>query len=228
MQVTLVVMKINMKRNEPHLVPYLSEFDIEVAVNRIPEEFRKRLRDITTWHRSNGVRTLGFVQRRGRRDINLCIMLPPRVSLGRFLSKGQTALEFGAPSRGQWPPWAVRRFMLYDVLLHELGHLQLVNPKSKNWNRKYASETLAQDFANKWRHKLFIEPFDHSDPIHNPPADEELSWIKIWESFNKKLRFLLVSLVIKAPFAELPDISGLGEIPNENIGFLKNVLCQNN
>ena len=219
---------MNMNRDEPYLVPYVSRSDIEIAINRIPEEYRKRLRDITTWHRSNGVRKLGFVRRKGRRDINLCIMLPPRVSLGRYLRKGQSAKEFGAPSRGQWTPWAVRRFMLYDVLLHELGHLQLINPKSKNWNRKYASETLAQDFADVWRRKLFMEPFEHPDPIHNSPTDAELSWISIWESLNKKQRFALVDLVINAPFTEFPDISGLGEIPNENIGFLKNVLCQNN
>jgi len=135
-------MAMSLKRDEPYLISYLSRADIEIAVRRIPEEYRQRLRDITTWHRSSGVRQLGFVKRRGRRDINLCVMLPPRVSLSRFLSPGQTASEFGAPNRGQWPPWAVRRFMLYDVLLHELGHLQMVRSKSKSWNRKYASESL--------------------------------------------------------------------------------------
>ena len=216
------------KREEPYLVRYISPADIETAINRIPEEFRKRLRDIITWHRSHGVRRLGFVRRLGRRDINLCVMLPPRLSLGRYLIKGQNAKEFGAPARGQWTPWAVRRYMLYDVLLHELGHLQLVMPKSKNWNRKFASETLAQDFADEWRRKLYSESFDHSDPIHNPPTEEELLWIPIWEKFNKKQRFTLVDLVIKAPLTEFPDVSELGEIPGNNINFLKNALCQKN
>ncbi len=219
---------INMKREEPHLVRYVSGSDIDIPINRIPIKYRKRLRDIITWNKSLGVRRLGYVTRRGRRDISLCTSLPPRVSLGRYLRKGQSAREFGAPKRGQWPPWAVRRFMLYDVLLHELGHLQLVNPKSKNWNRKYASETIAQDFADVWRRKLFIEPFDHPDPIHNPPTNEELSWISIWEGFNKKQRFALVDLVLNAPFNEFPDISVLGELQDNNIEFLKRVLCQNN
>jgi hypothetical protein len=219
---------MNMKRNEPHLVCYLSRSDIDTAINRIPIEYRKRLREIITWNGSYGVRRLGFVTRRGRRDISLCTCLPPRVSLGRFLRKGQSAKEFGAPMRGQWPPWAIRRFMLYNVLLHELGHLQLVIPKSKNWNRKYASETKAQDFADVWRRKLFMEPFDHSDPIHNPPTDEELSWISTWEGLNKKQRFALVDLVINAPFNELPDISMLGDLEKNNVEFLNHVLCQKN
>ena len=214
-----------MKRNEPYLVPYLSMSDINVAVHRIPEEYRLRLRDITTWHRSLGVRRLGSVRRRGRRDIDLCVMLPPRVSLGRYIGKGQNAKEFGGPSRGQWPPWAVRRFMLYDVLLHELGHLQLINPKSKNWNRKYASEKLAQAFADKWRRKLFSQKFDHPDPIHNPPSKDELAWIPTWEGFNKKQRFELVKMVLKAPHSKFPDISIFGDISAENIEFLKKSLC---
>ena len=47
----------------------LSMSDINVAVYRIPEEYRLRLRDITTWHRSVGVRRLGSVRRKGRRDL---------------------------------------------------------------------------------------------------------------------------------------------------------------
>ena len=215
-----------MNRSEPHLVRYLSPSDINDAVHRIPQKFRQRLRDIITWHRSEGVRRLGYVTNRGRRDINLSVMLPPRLSLGRYLHKGQNAREFGAPSRGQWLPWAVRRFMLYDVLLHELGHLQLINPKSKHWDRKYASETLAKDFADRWRRKLFSEPFDHPDPIHNPPTEEELAWIPIWEKLGKKQRFVLVNLVITAPFTEFPDISELGEIPIDHAGFLRKALCQ--
>ena len=38
---------------------------------------------------------------------------------------------------------------------------------------------LAQNFADKWRCKLFMESFDHPDPIHNAPTDEEMAWIPI-------------------------------------------------
>ena len=49
--------------------------------------------------------------------------LPRRVSLTRFLRhRRQSPREFGARRGAQWPILAVKRFMLYDVFLHELGH----------------------------------------------------------------------------------------------------------
>lgn len=210
---------------EPHLVRYISSKDIDIAIKRVPEEYRSRVREITTWHTSEGVRKLGYVTKRGRRDINLCTWLPPRVSLGRYLRKSQSAKEFGAPVRGQWTPWAVRRFMLYDVLLHELGHLQVVNAKSKSMRRKFADEKIAQDFAEEWKRKLFSTYFDHPDIIHNPPTDEELAFISVWERLNKKQRFVLVNLVLNAPYSELPDGSLFGEINDLHISFLNRALC---
>ncbi len=135
------------ERTEPRLVPYITLPDVEIVINRIPGEFQERLRDVFINHYHRGVRWLGSVSTRGRRDIELCAVLPPRVSLGRFLSRKQSARQFGAPARGQWPPWAIRRFLLYDVFLHELGHLQLLNPKSRHMDRKYASEKFADEFA---------------------------------------------------------------------------------
>jgi len=76
---------------------------------------------------------------------------------------------FGAVRGTQWPRLAVRRFLLYEVFLHELGHLQIVNPKAKTPRRRFASETLAQEFANHWRGILWAKPFDHPDSVHNPP-----------------------------------------------------------
>lgn len=214
------------KRTEPHLVSYISSEDIDIAINRVPEEYRCRVREITTWNSSRGVRQLGYVTTRGHRDINLCVMLPPRVSLGRHILKGQSVKEFGAPARGQWPPWSVRRFMLYDVLLHELGHLQSVNAKSKNMKRKFADEKISRDFSDKWRRKLFSTNFDHPDLIHNPPSDEEFAFISVWEQLNKKQRFDLVNLVLNSPHDKLPDISIFGEIENSHISFLNRALCQ--
>ncbi|MEM1443100.1 MAG: hypothetical protein AAGF67_12210, partial [Verrucomicrobiota bacterium] len=124
------------------------------------------------------MRFLGWVRTRGRRDIVLCSILPPRVSLRSYIIKGQSPKEFGAPVRGQWPPWAVSRFLLYDVFLHELGHLQSVDPKSNDWRRRYAGETLAEEFANRWRRELFDEPFNHPDPIHFAPSREEESFLE--------------------------------------------------
>jgi len=74
-------------RREPYLVTYVSEEDVRIVLARIPEEARTRLRDVFISDRHRGVRWLGSVRRRGRRDIDLYGVLPPRVSLR--ISRGQ-------------------------------------------------------------------------------------------------------------------------------------------
>lgn len=212
-------------KTEPDVVSYVSDEDIKIVLERIPDEFRTRLRDVFKHYESYGVRELGSVRRRGRRDINLCAILPYRVSLGRFLVKGQKAVEFGAPARGQWTPWAVRRFLLYDVLLHELGHLQVINLQSTNYNRKFASETHAQRFADYWRRKLWSAYFDHPDPVHNHPSPDELSIIPLWQSLNKKQRFKLVDIALNAPCKGLPELTEFGELDEKQQRFLSRTLC---
>ena len=75
----------------------------------------------------------------------------------------------------QWPDLAVRRFMLYDVFLHELGHLQIVDPKAQRLKRRFAGETMAQEFADNWRTRLWSQTFEHEDPVHNSPTRDELT-----------------------------------------------------
>jgi len=70
---------------------------------------------------------------------------------------------------------AVRRFMLYDVFLHELGHLQIARERASEIRRKFADEKLAEAFAMEWCKRLWAEPFDHPDPVHNAPPPEELA-----------------------------------------------------
>jgi hypothetical protein len=64
--------------------------------------------------------------------------------------------------------------MLYDVLLHEFGHLQLVNGNERSKRLRFAREKLAQMFAAQWCSRLWSMPFPHPDPVHNPPSSEEL------------------------------------------------------
>jgi hypothetical protein len=64
--------------------------------------------------------------------------------------------------------------MLYGVFLHELGHLQVVDEHAKDPRRKFAGETKAQEFADRWRHQLWAQVFDSEDAVHNPPSEEEL------------------------------------------------------
>jgi len=67
----------------------------------------------------------------------------------------------------------VRRFMLYDTLLHELGHLRMVTLNPASGRRAFSRETRAEKFAEYWRKRLWSEPVDHPDPVHHPPSPEE-------------------------------------------------------
>jgi hypothetical protein len=147
--------------------------DVCVVLRRLPEELWSRLRAVHFNDRSRGARRLGYVNR-ARREIALCA-LPPRMSLTRFLVKGQTPERFGAVRNKQWPSLAIRRFLLYDVFLHELGHLQLISEKRRSQRLRFADEKLAEEFAMKWYKRLWSEPFAHPDPVHNPPTQQELA-----------------------------------------------------
>jgi hypothetical protein len=87
---------------------------------------------------------------------------------------GQTPEQFGAKPGQKWSALAIRRFMLYDVFLHELGHLQVVNDQARSHRLKFAREKLAEEFAVEWCARLWSERFDHPDPVHNPPTKEEI------------------------------------------------------
>ena len=144
-----------------------------MVLARLPEEIRARLRGVHFNDRSRGARILGYVNR-GRREITICA-LPPRMSLTGFLVKGQSPSQFGASRGAQWPSLAIRRFLLYDVLLHELGHLQIVDSRAASVRRKFAAETKAQKFAMYWCRHLWSATFEHPDPVHNAPSKAELA-----------------------------------------------------
>ena len=151
-------------------IHYIKEDAVRVVLSRLPHELWDRLRAVHFNDRSR-VRVLGYVNR-GRREIALCA-LPPRMGLTRALNKGQTPEQFGARRGERWPALAIRRFMLYDVFLHELGHLQLIDEDARSVRRKFAHETRAQEFAMYWCNQLWSEAFSHPDPVHNPPAPSE-------------------------------------------------------
>lgn len=167
--------KLHFTRKTPAAgrIHYIDEDDVRVLLGRIPERLWSRLRAVHFNDRAWGNRILGRVSR-SRREITICA-LPEPVSLGRVCGHyGTPAPRFGAPGRGRWPRLAVRRFLLYEVFLHELGHMQIVDPSARSMRRKYAGETKAQEFANLWRRRLWKQPFDQPDPAHNPPAPDEL------------------------------------------------------
>jgi hypothetical protein len=150
---------------------YVNAEDVRIVLSRLPLELWQRLRTVHFHDRSRGARVFGYVNR-GSREIALCA-LPPRMSLRRILVKGQTPAQFGAKPGHKWPVLAIRRFMLYDVFLHELGHLQPINENARSARLRFAREKLAQAFAVEWCNRLWEKPFPHPDPVHNPPTPEE-------------------------------------------------------
>jgi hypothetical protein len=169
--------KITVRPAKADRVYHISEEDVRVVLSRLPDEVLQRVKAIHFNDQSRGARTLGYTNR-GRREIALCA-LPPRMSLTRFLVKGQTPEQFGARKGTQWPLLAIRRFLLYDVLLHEIGHLQIIDPTAKGAMRKFAREPKSQEFAMLWCKKLWSQHYDHPDPVHNKPTKEELKLLKI-------------------------------------------------
>ena len=155
---------------------FVTEEDVRVVLERLPGSVLKRLKAVHFNDRSWGRRSLGYV-RPGHNEIALCA-LAPRVSLGVYLRRSQSPGQFGAVRASQWPLLAIRRFMLYDVLLHELGHLQTIDQRAKTWRRQFAGETLAQDFAESWCRELWSQPFDHPDPVHSAPTPMELAAVR--------------------------------------------------
>lgn len=152
---------------------YLTEDDVRVVLSRLPLEAWNGLRKVHFNDKSRGARRLGYANPRSH-EIAICA-LPPRVSMTPAMLRGQSPELFGAIRGRQWPELAVRRFLLYDVLLHELGHLRMVILNATSGRRTPSRETRAERFADYWRKRLWSEPLDHPDPVHNPPSPAESS-----------------------------------------------------
>src|SRR5258708_3002362 len=100
---------------------YVDEEDIRVVLARLPDEVKDRVRGVHLNDRFGRRQALGYTNR-GRCDIALCA-LPPRTSMNSALrGTGIRPETFGALPGAQWPALAIRRFVLYEVLLHEIGH----------------------------------------------------------------------------------------------------------
>lgn len=149
---------------------HITEDDIRVLLGQLPPEAYDGLRAVHFNDLSWGAKILGYA---GHREIALCA-LPPRMSLARFLVKGESPAYWGARRGTQWPELAIRRFLLYDVFLHELGHLQVVDPRANSPRRRFAREAKAEEFAALWRGRLWKQDFEHADRVHFRPSPEEL------------------------------------------------------
>jgi len=150
-------------------VHHINQADVEVVLSRLPEVLWRRLRGVHFNDRAWGNRVLGYVNR-GRHDVAFCA-LPPSFSLNRCCRKHRLSpAEFGAEFGRKWPKLAIRRFLLYDVLLHEIGHLQVYDERRRSRRLRFYHEKLAQEFADCWRRRLWAVQFNHADPVHNAPG----------------------------------------------------------
>lgn len=145
--------------------------DLLIVLKRLPADTYERLKIVHLNDDSWGGRRIGYTTTRGRREISICA-LPENISLTRYLRKESPSV-YGAKRNVFWPDIAIKRFMLYHVFLHEIGHLQIVNPKAKSFRRKFAGETKAHEFALYWKKRLWSIHYDHPDLYHNPPSKEE-------------------------------------------------------
>ena len=166
--------KFTFKKPGGDRIYYVNKEDVMVVLNRLPEEVYSNTKEIHFNDKGYGVQYRqcpGYINQI-RKEISLCA-LPPRFSFSRFCGRAISPKVFGAVRGKQWSKLAIRRFMLYDVLLHEIGHQQIIKANAKTLRRKYAGETKAQEFADLWRMNLWAKHFDHPDPVHNPPKKEE-------------------------------------------------------
>ena len=111
------------------------------------------------------------------------------------------------------------------MLLHELGHLQVVHPTAKRWDRRYAGETKADEFAATMRGKIWSQPIDHEDPIHNAPSDAEMAFLPAWERMDKCERYDLVRLVVQAPHPMLPHLAWMRRLDPVQMQFVTGALA---
>jgi hypothetical protein len=153
---------------------FVDQAGIEVVLSRLPADLWAPLRGVHLNDQAWGRRILGYVTK-SHSDIALCA-LPRRVSLNAYCRHDRASpAEFGAQWGAQWPERAVRRFMLYNVFLHELGHLQVFDEGRPSRRLRFYHEKLAQEFADSWRHRLWSSRFEHPDQVHNRPVPEEIN-----------------------------------------------------
>ena len=121
-------------------VHYVNQRDVRVVLSRLPLELWHRLRAVYFNDQARGARVLGYVTA-GHREIGLCA-LPPRMSLTRFLVKGQSPEQLvpNAGSNGRSSPSVVFSFTMFSCtnldtcsLSTRIGVQSACSLRVKNW-----------------------------------------------------------------------------------------------
>lgn len=168
------------------LYRYLKKEDILVLLNRLPLEEYEHLKSVT-FKTCRGRNVYGKVYHKRSAGIIICDQ-SARTSVRVKEAKRGSIEEFGALNNIKWPTLAIRRFMLYDVFLHELKHTQLLRNSKKRIVDKIPLEKQAEEYAEYWRGELYQHHFDHPDPVHNLPSEIEKERLKKY--WTKAIDFL--------------------------------------
>ncbi|MEN0049701.1 MAG: hypothetical protein AAF806_21755 [Bacteroidota bacterium] len=174
------------------LYRYLKKEDVLVLLNRLPLEEYEHLKSVT-FKTCRGGNAYGRVYHKRSAGIIICDQ-SARTSIRVTEAKRGSLEEFGALNNMKWPTLAIRRFMLYDVFLHELKHTQLLKNGKKRIVDKIPLEKQAEEYAEYWRGELYQQHFDHPDPVHNLPSEAEKErlqkyWPKAMDFLQKGIRY---------------------------------------
>jgi len=166
---------------------FVTKEDILTLLNRLPLEEYQQLKTVT-FETCGGAYQFGYVFYKRVKGIVLCDQ-PLRMGMKEADAKRGHLIEYGGLNNMKWPIIAIRRYMLYNVFLHELRHTHIVNPHKKLTRHKIPFEKLANEYSDFWRGELYKDKFDHHDPVHNLPTLDEQEHLKLyWPSAMKHLQ----------------------------------------
>jgi hypothetical protein len=131
----------------------VSEDDVKLVLDRLPENTWNRFQVIHFNDPRRGLRWLGYINHE-RAEIAISL-LPPGVRRVRFVMRA------GQPSR---VPRATRRLsprreMLFDVLLDDIGHLQILDERVRDGVRLRSYEPRPAPHTDYWRLRLWSFKF---------------------------------------------------------------------
>lgn len=150
----------------------VSERDVQLILDRLPEESWNRFQIIHFSHPAKGVRWLGYVHR-GRKEITVS-PLPPGVRRLRFLVRGGGE-RHGAKRGGKL---RAKRDILFDVRIDDLGRLQIIDEGGPPMRLRALDPAPRPDHTDFW--KLRVWSFEFTEEALDRLAQSE-AWPEVKE-----------------------------------------------